>query len=49
MALTPNALVNKSLELVSPPSTYTQLDESVLAGIMHQVAEQLDGLIASLT
>ncbi len=26
MALTPDALVNKSLELVSPPTTYTQLD-----------------------
>ena len=26
MALTPDALVNKSLKLVSPPSTYTQLD-----------------------
>ncbi|PHS68907.1 MAG: phosphohydrolase [Methylophaga sp.] len=26
MALTPDALVNKSLELVSPPNTYTQLD-----------------------
>jgi HD-like signal output (HDOD) protein len=29
MALTPETLVNKSLELVSPPSTYTQLDELI--------------------
>ena len=29
MALTPQSLVNKSLELVSPPSTYARLDELI--------------------
>lgn len=29
MALTPESLVNKSLELVSPPSTYIRLDELI--------------------
>ncbi|OUR71969.1 phosphohydrolase [Methylophaga sp. 41_12_T18] len=29
MALTPESLVNKSLELVSPPSTYAQLDDLI--------------------